>query len=467
MHHHREHLRNNLRLGMIEGILATPWVFISMPASFLVAALITEYYGIDPGLYGVIASLPAWCNAAQILLVPAMARHLNGRDLSLGMSWLNLGLWFMFIIFLGLVPEFDAARAGMLFLLFFLASSITSSFIGVGWTSWVQDWVPQRLRGKYFGVRNRAVHFVTVAYLALAMLLLYRNEDNIWPYLTLLGLAVATRFISVVLQHGIRTPGADASPLVHARWLSQLVNLRHQRSLVLYIIFATWVGFWLSGIGPFVPVFVFTHLQLTPFDLSLLVIIATLSAALMTPVWGRVADRHGVRTVLVLSVLIWQLQDYLWVVVSPDKRWLLYPMWLVGGGSASGFFLGSFLMLLKLVPPSARAAGVSAHLALTSVASGVAPVLMGILLDRFPDANNSLFVYRIAFAAKPSAILLGLLLIHKLHEPSGGREQSILGAMRTMRQMMLFNGFYSLLNMTSTFRGLRSNSRRQTSSKNH
>lgn len=85
--------RRNLRVGVIEALLATPWVFLSLPGNFLIAALLTQCFGLSKEIYGVIASMPAWANAVQLLLVPMLSRWMRPKAMTIGFSWANYVLW--------------------------------------------------------------------------------------------------------------------------------------------------------------------------------------------------------------------------------------------------------------------------------------------------------------------------------------------------------------------------------------
>ncbi|TVP75410.1 MAG: hypothetical protein EA353_13980, partial [Puniceicoccaceae bacterium] len=100
-------VHNNLRIGTREGVLATPWVYLSIPGGFIMAALLTQYYGIGPAVFGLIVSLPAWANALQLLYLPFVTVFLKPRDMALGPSWLNLGLWLMLAFTLPLLLTDD------------------------------------------------------------------------------------------------------------------------------------------------------------------------------------------------------------------------------------------------------------------------------------------------------------------------------------------------------------------------
>jgi len=432
---HEHSTRRNLIIGTGEGILAMPWAFLSLPGNFILAALLTQFYGLDKTSYGIIVSLPAWSNAAQIVFLPWLARYLTTKDLALAMGWLNIGMWTMLAAVLGYLPTDDAPGVARLFVVFFLVASVSQALVGVGWTSWVRVWVPARVRGHYFGRRNRWLNVSTVVFLLLALVLFDWQEDELWPYQLLIGLAVVMRYGSLIWQHGIRTE-SEHLDLPGAGWITHLRENLAATGLLRFILFSAWVSFWLGFVGPFVPVFSFEELGLQPGRFTLLVIIATVAAIFAWPFWGRQVDRRGCLPILIVGLVAWELQNYLWVVLNAGNTWLLYPMWAFGGFFSTAYFAAGFNLLLKLVPPHAKLAGVSLHLALTSVAAAAAPIAAGVLLTHFLEAGAGIAAYRVGFAVKSTAVLAGLLFLRGLREPQCSTGTSLPGAFRTLRQLL-------------------------------
>jgi MFS family permease len=428
-----------LLIGTGEGILAMPWNFLSLPGNYIMAALLTQYFGLGKVTYGFLVSLPMWSNAAQIVLLPWLARFLTPKDLALGMGWLNIGMWTMLAAVLPYLPADDPHGTSRLFVVFFVVASLSAAFVGVGWTSWVRVWVPSKLRGKYFGKRNRWLNLGTVVFLLLALALFEADETALWPYQVLIIVAVLARYGSLIWQHGIRT-NAEHLDVVGHGWVEQLRLNLAAPGLVRFIIFAAWTSFWMAFAGPFVPVFSFEELGIAPGTFTILVILATGSGIFGWWFWGRGVDRHGCLPVLVIGLTLWELQNYLWAVLSRDTVWLLYPMWLFGGFVSVAYFAASFNFLLKLVPASAKVTGVSLHLALTSLAAAIAPIIAGVLLTHYIAAGTGLTAYRIGFVVKSTAILAGLLLIRGVREPQRITQPSLTGAFRTVRQLIAAQG---------------------------
>lgn len=431
--------RRNLLIGTGEGILATPWNFLSLPGNFIIAALLTQHYGLNKITYGLIVSLPMWSNAAQIFLLPWLARFLTPKDLALGMGWLNIGMWTMFAAVLRYLPTDDPSGVAWLFFVFFAVSSLSQALLGVGWTSWVRVWVPSQLRGKYFGRRNRWINMGTVLFLLLAWVLFEANHHDLWPYELLIGTAVVGRYGSLIWQQGIRTAAEHLDVVGHG-WLVQLRHTFAAPGLVRFIVFSAWCSFWMAFVSPFVPVFSFEELGLLPGNFTVLVILSTVSGIFGWWFWGKKVDQHGCLPILVAGLALWESVNLFWIILNRGNVWLLYPMWIAGGFVATGYFAASFNFLLKLVPARSKVMGVSLHVALTSLAGAVAPILAGLLLTFFLAHGAGITVYRAGFGVKSAALFVGILLLRGLHEPRRASQPSLNGAFRSVRQLVATQG---------------------------
>jgi len=148
-------LRHNLRHCTYDGIAATPIVYLLQPVNFIIAALLVGIFQLTPATYGLIASLPFWGNFAQAFLMPLVNRAYSPKAVSVASSLLQTLCWAVMAVMLSFLPVDQPEISGRWFVAFFAISAAVTALTGVSWMSWVQEWVPVRLRGKYFGRRNR------------------------------------------------------------------------------------------------------------------------------------------------------------------------------------------------------------------------------------------------------------------------------------------------------------------------
>jgi hypothetical protein len=440
--------RSNLRIGLIEGLLATPYTVVSVPGGFLLAALLTQWFAVEKSTFGWIVSLPSWANALQVLALPALARFVTAKDLALGMGWFNAGLWAMLVAALGFLPRNDSASTALFFAIFFLLASASGAFHVVGWTVWIREWTPRRLRGAYLGKRNSLISAATLGFLLLAMGWLELQKHSLTPYIGILAIMVACRVLSLLWQHGIRTRN-DHLPLGAQPLLASIAECRATPGLVAFILFSAWMNFWMAFTGPFTAVFAFEELRFEPGGFALLTALGTITGILGWTYWGRVADRVGAIPVIAVGGILWEIQNALWAILTPGSSWLLYPMFLWGGFFAVSFFMGSFNLLLNIARGKNAAAIVGIQLAVTSAAMAVAPILSGYLLEEFVTRRGGgISIYHLGFALKSFAFLLGLFILLAIREPGRTRRQTLPGAFRSVRQAMLLQGLELFANLT-------------------
>jgi MFS family permease len=126
-------------------------------------------------------------------------------------------------------------------------------------------------------------------------------------------------------------------------------------------------------------------------------------------------------------------------------------MFVWAGFFSVAFFMGSFNLLLNLAPEKSSMAAISIHLAVTSLASAIAPIIAGGLLEEYlVRRGGGIEIYHIGFAIKSASMFLGLLLLLPIREPGRGPRRSLPVAFRSISQIMAVQGlelFSSLITM--------------------
>lgn len=431
-------LRHNLRHCTYDGIMATPLVFLLQPGNFIIAALLVGLFKLPPATYGLIASLPFWGNFAQAFLMPVVNRAYSPKAVSVASSFLQALCWGTMAVMLSFLPTDKPELSGTWFVTLFGVSAAVTSLTGVSWTSWVQEWVPVRLRGKYFGRRNRLLQVSQIVFLVACGWIVARFTGTITAFQIILGGAAALRIGSVFFQRKIHAE-STVSDRAESRipWRDQISTLLATPAYRWLIAYGAAWGFATSTFGPFYAVFMYEELGLTVQNVSMLVILSCIGGALSAPAWGALADRFGNKPVMLFCMIAWQTQNFLWALLTPDNSWLLYGMWTYGGIMASGFVLSMFNLQLKIIPPQAKTLAISANLAITSLVTAMGPIIGGGVLQHFlrDSENTPLDVYHRAFIVLPVAALLACFFLTRVHERSASSLSSVVGAMRNIRTL--------------------------------
>jgi MFS family permease len=354
---------------------------------------------------------------------------------------------------LGFIPADRPDIAARWLIAWFLVSSVFGAIAGVTWNSWIQEWVPARLRGKYFGRRNRLLQISTLTFLLVTGWVLARWDYAIAAFQAIIAGAVFLRIFSLYWQWVSPTRAHRPSNAAVLSTPEQFAVLRRSHSLLWFVAFGAVWSFAANCFGPFYQVFLFEQLHLSAFDVGILSTLSATGGALALPAWGRLLDRFGNRPVMVVSLLVWQVVNLLWCLLTPNSRTMVYVIWALGGMTSmgaiasSGFVLGQFTILLRLIPPEAKSLAIGLNLAVTSLAAATAPVIGGGVLSwalgRWADP---LAVYHVCFIVQPAIAIAGCALLLKVHEPSASSLTMVFGAMRNIRTLGGVLGLSFLVN---------------------
>jgi MFS family permease len=441
-------LADNFRLCTADGIYAVPLVMMTLPVNVVLAALFTKAIPLTTAALGFITSLPFMCNFLQLAVSPLLARWFSAKKISIGTSACGTACWAAFAVMLSFLPGDNPEVAARWIAGWFFVTGFFSALTGVGWNAWVQEWVPVRLRGKYFGRRNRLLQVANMAFLLLAGWVLARWEYAIGAFQVVIVFGIGLRLLSLRAQWRMET-------LPRSRVVARTGSLRDQvwvlgqsRSFLLFILFGAVWSFAANVFGPFYHKFMLDRMGQSAFDIGLISTSGALGAALSMPAWGQLIDRFGNKSVMAVSLILWQVQNYLWCFLTPGMDAWLYGMWIWGGMTNSGFILGMFTLLLKLIPPGAKNLAIGANLALTSLVAAIAPILGGAALEwgLSREGADPLAVYHACFAVQPTIALAGALLLLRIEEPAAAAFSIVVGAMRNVRMLSGVFGFGPLVN---------------------
>ncbi len=440
-------LRRNLALCTWDGINAVPLTVLSQPGNAVIAALLTGTFALSTRTYGLITSLPFWFNFLQVILTPLLAQRLNARRLCIASAWMHVIGWLAFVAVMPFVPQGDDSTTVITFVAIFSFIALSTAINGVAWNGWMQEAVPLRIRGKFFGRRNRLLYISLLAFLFAASGVLAWFEGSLLAFHVLLAVGITMRTVSVLAQQRMHLNTGKAPVRKEAPWREQLSQVWQDRTFMRFIGFAALMGFSVNLFAPFYPVFMFQELHLSAAETNFMLLTTILAAAIAFPAWGRLIDRYGNIPIMIVSLVLWQIFNVLWCFVGPDNIGLLYVPLAAGGLFTAGYGVGVFGLLLKLTPPEARTMSVALFVSLSSLAAAVGPIIGSNLLSwAIAQGWPSLRVYHVAFIFMPVLTILNCFLLKKIREASAARLTEVVGAMRNVRTVASLFGLTFLVN---------------------
>jgi MFS family permease len=424
---------------------------MALSASMALSALVTKAFPVSPTAIGVLGSLPFVGNFLQIFVSPFLMRWRPPKSVTVAAATLHWMSWIALGVFLPRIPRGDPRAAALWILGWFFVSSCLGAVAGVTWSTWIEEWVPRRIRGKFFGRRNQILQFSAVVFLMVSGWALSRWEYSVAAFQGVILGSAFLRVFSLVLQWISPTRPHRPPPDARGSLRAEAAVLRRSRSFLLFVAFGAVWSFAANCFGPFYTVFMFDRVGFSALDVGVVTALSQIGGAFSLPAWGRLLDRHGNKPVMVVSLILWQLSMFLWCAVNPGNRVMLYGLWTWIGATSAGFVLGQFTIGLRLIPVDAKVLAIGFNLAVTSLVAAVAPVLGGWVIAHAPKGwGGPLEVYHICFAVQPVIALGGAFLLLRVREPAASPFAAVVGAMRNIRTLGGVLGLSFLVNHVFT-----------------
>lgn len=431
-------LRLGMRASTIEGVLATPVVTMSLPVNIFMTALVAKGFPLSKPDIGAASSLPFACNFLQVFITPLVTRWARAKPTAIIAATLHTVCWAWLGWMLPSLSPDDPVATGRFLLLWVFIASLFNAVLAVVWNGWMHDLVPARLRGRYFSQRNRFTQGATLVFVLSVGTVLSWGGYSARTFQAIIAVACLCRVASLFYfarmpDRGQRTEAKRPAVLP---FVEQVAVVRRSRSLLLFIAFGAVWSFASNCFGPFYHVFMFEQLDFSGTQVGILATLTAFGGIVSLPVWGGLLDRYGNKACMAVALGLWQVQNFLWCIITPANSALLYGMWFWGGGLSAGFILGQFTILLKLIPAEARSLAIGLNLAVSSLVAAVSPIIGGEVLGRlFAQGYAPLDVYHLVFLVQPAVSLLGCILLLRIEEPASSPLSSVVGAMRNIRTL--------------------------------
>lgn len=364
----RPKVERTMRLAVLEGSLAQ--IFLNWTTGSVLVGFML-HLGATPTELALVSSVPFLSQLASPIAAFVAAAMGQRKALTVllmlasRLSWVLAAALPLFAIPDPLRP---IALVGIvLFASIFLAAGNTL------WTAWMGDVVPERERGRTFGLRTGVSGVVGMGANLGVGAFLDAVAAPISFQIALL-VAVAAGLVAVAVYLFQYDP---PSPIERVRWRELISLPLRDRPFRNFLRFTLYWNFVVMLSGPFVLPYFFQVMQLSYTQVAIYSAISALTALLTSYLWGRVADRRGHKPVLALgTIIIGALLPTGWIVagISGNLLWL----WATAGVEAIGWGavrLATFNLALGSAPRANRAV----FIAMVGVAAGGAGFLGGVI----------------------------------------------------------------------------------------
>lgn len=339
--------RTSLKASTIDGVLAT--IFSNITGGVLLINFLLQL-GATPVEIGLLSSIPMLVNFLQPLGA-YIADSMKSRH------WYILAIFapsrLLWLILVGGIAWLGWSNTASHELVtwtlgIILITNILGALGSCAWFSWMAALVPQRLRGRYFGIRNSAAsltNLVCVPLLGFAI--------SAWPggsiqgYGVLLLLGVVIGLLSLACQFWMTDVNPQIIEHSKAKPQQQKTTRNQPEKLnifqdINFLKFLLYLGLWMFAINLSAPFFNLYMMKDLALDLGTVTLYTSLVAGanlVMLVFWGRLGDRIGNRPLLLLVGIVIALTPLFWLFVGSDSVsvWVWLPLihLLCGGFGAA------------------------------------------------------------------------------------------------------------------------------------
>ncbi|MGQ9661895.1 MAG: MFS transporter [Kiritimatiellia bacterium] len=426
-------LEQDLRRITLGGCLAQ--VYATCTAS----PVTTKFYahlGASTVQFGILGGMPM-----ILLLLQFFGAYITGK-LKHRKYWF-IGLMIparvvhLLIAFLPLCfPKFPLLAWIPLFILLDSLSHGLSNLAGISWLSWMSDLIPRRILNRYWGERQRYMTVVwTMAYLAVAAFRYWGISVPprvTFPILVTIGSVAGVWDILLFRRVSEPENSVVAGKSPFSIFAEPLRNQQY-RSLLTYtsaFMFTATLG------ASFMQLYVLQVLQVPEWKTTLIWAASGFGPALVARAWGRIADRHGHRPVIVFCAFLKPLICLAFLVINAKNAiFILAPAFLFDSMLNSGRSLAINGFMLKNAPRINRSMFIAACTAFSGIAGGIGSIIGGYLLrhtEWFSPTicgkswNNYHLLFSISFLLRAACIPLAI----RLKEPASSRTATLLAHLR-------------------------------------
>ncbi|HMP76403.1 MAG TPA: MFS transporter [Kiritimatiellia bacterium] len=369
----RRRAHRTLGISVIEGSFTT--VFMVWTSG----AVLTGYLlalGAGPRALAAAASLPLLVQIMAPLLA-WLGTRLNRRVGYLQVvTALGRGLWILAVFLPWIVP--DAWPAAWLLVALIGLSGFLQSGVGPAWVSLMADVVPNEIRGRYFGFRNSVCGVIGMA-AGLAAGVYLDRVPSPGGFQMLISIGLLFALIGIVMYGWHEDPHRPALRLSLPDMLRTPFrdpNFRRFLAFSMYWNAAVMLG------SPFVFPYFIRHLGMSFTQLAIFSAIAATCGLFTMPLWGRLADQVGHKTVMgVTLVVVAFLLPGCWILAAPGFLVMIWISGIVDAVGWGGFNIALFNLSLNTAPARYRIAYMSVLGACAGLTGCITGLLSGPLLE--------------------------------------------------------------------------------------
>jgi len=376
---------------LLDGVCSQSMSSLTSSAFLIAYALMFHASNI---VIGILTAIPFLANLMQLVSTWIIENIHKRKIVSVVSSFLGR----VALFFIALTPIFFHNYEIIALLLFVTILNIFGALSNGAFNSWMKDFVPEKIRGRYFAKRSRIS--VSVATLLSILAAIYidglfigtLNESLIQKYSVLFMAAFILGIIGIIFLSKIPEPKMNSNGKFHIKDLTRPFADQGFKKLLIFMF--VW-SFAYNLSTPFFVVYMLKRLALSIIFVISVTALGQFITVLMLPLWGSFVDKFGIRPVMKLSAIFYLVALALWPYTTlPEGYVLTIPIiisiYILIGFSTGGLMLSSTVFAFKMAPKDNSVPFITVNGTVISIAAGISPLFGGTISDILDKMRLSL-----------------------------------------------------------------------------
>jgi len=330
-------------------------------------------------------------------------------------------------------------------------SSGVANVIGPAWFSWMADIVPRPILNRYWASRHRVLQLTwLVCSLLVGWFAWATDFDSRMTFLILAAVGVTAGVIDILLFIWVREP---PNHIVKGESIARILADPFKSSdFRSFLVFQCVWSFTAMFGAAFMQLHAMKWLGLGE-GLVTLIWCAMIMNALSAPYWGRLADRHGHRSILAICTSMKPLVVVMFLLVTPRLACTVLPIGMfIDGIWNAGLFVATNGYMMKISPRRNRSVFVASITGLSGIFGGLGAVCGGAFLRSIADfhlvwLDREWCNFHVLFAMDIIMRIGCAFLVYHVKEPESTEHDEVLTEVRgfwPMRYLLFPVGFYRM-----------------------
>ncbi|MGE5197795.1 MAG: MFS transporter [Deltaproteobacteria bacterium] len=378
----RNRIKKTLKFSLLEGIFTSCMVGLTTdyftPYALVLKATVRQI--------GALSAVPFLASSLAQLRSAEITEKFGSRRKTITVF---VFLHALMLIPIMLIPHLFKTHQVLFLILFVTLFTALNTLATPVWSSLMAEYIPYKMRGRYFGWRNKIMSIIIIVFSLASGFILHFFQTSVLKGFTIIFIiAFLSRIISWYFLTRMYESPFKPDKSAYFGVLDFIKNIRSS-NFVRFVLFVAGLQFCVNLASPFFSVFMLRDLKFDYITYTVTVTTVTVVQILTLGRWGRCADITGNVKVLKFTGLVIASLP-LWWIISQNRPYLIFAQALSGFAWA-GFNLCTGNFVYDAVTPQKRIRCI----AYLSVFVGMAVFLGGIAGGYLAAMLPDLFGYKL------------------------------------------------------------------------